>query len=121
MVALHQQLHRLAGRVASLLLDLEQVQERSQYPKGRAILRYQQGIEFHKPELMALGCGSKVTAVINRSLPSEASSRIGTADRVNINCEISPWGVSSLKWERGGRSLRCPNNGAIPLRKNTHF
>src|SRR5271156_1095925 len=78
-VAMHQQLDRLARRVASLLLDLQDVQKRPQHPQRRAILRHQQGIQFHKPELMTRRCLSKVTAVINRSLPSEASSRFGTA------------------------------------------
>jgi hypothetical protein len=97
-VPLHQQFHRLAGRTASLVLDLKHVQKRRQHPKGRAILRYQQGIPFHKPELMARRCRSKVTAVINRALPSPGSSRFGTAGIAGIGPEISALEADALVW-----------------------
>src|SRR5277367_5357030 len=89
MVPVRQQLHRLARRAAALVLDLEHVQQRRQHPKRRAILRYQQGIQLHKSELMARRCSSKVTAVINRSLPGEADSQFGTGATTEKTSEIS--------------------------------
>src|ERR1700690_1148544 len=122
MVALYKQLHSLGGREAGLVLDFKHVENRRQNPQRRAILRNQQGIQLHTPELMAHGCGSKVTAVINRSLPATLHSRIGTPQLLGSVLKSEPWKLNvqilgATTWPLP--SLRCTQNTAclgFPLR-----
>lgn len=62
----------MGGRVASLVLDLEHVQKSPQDPQGRSILRHQQGIQLHKPELIA-GASARKGASSNKLLVTRES------------------------------------------------
>ena len=63
--------------------ELEGIKHRRQNPKRRAIPGHKQRIRPHTPELMTTRFDSKVTAVIDHSLPNTLFLSVGIGFEIN--------------------------------------